>query len=44
MIDAKDLDLVQLIDEPASVVEAIFAFYEARDIVPTETEPHHSFL
>jgi hypothetical protein len=44
MIDAKDLDLVQLIDEPASVVEAIFAFYEVRDIVPTETEPHHSFL
>ncbi len=44
MIDAKDLDLVQLIDEPASVVEAIFAFYEARDIVPTETEPHHNFL
>jgi uncharacterized protein (TIGR00730 family) len=44
MIDAKDLDLVQLIDEPAQVVEAIFSFYEARDIVPTETEPHHSFL
>lgn len=44
MIDAKDLELAQLIDEPAQVVEAIFAFYEARDIVPTETEPHHSFL
>ncbi len=44
MIDASDLELVQLIDEPASVVEAIFAFYEARDIVPTETEPHHGFL
>ncbi len=29
MIDVKDLDLVQLIDEPANVVEAIFAFYEA---------------
>lgn len=30
MIDAKDLELVQLIDEPANVVDAIFAFYEAR--------------
>jgi hypothetical protein len=37
--------LLQLIDEPANVVEAIFAYYEARDIVPYETEmPHHSFL
>lgn len=44
MIDAKDLDLVQVIDEPAQVVAAIFAFYEARDIVPSETEPHHSLL
>lgn len=31
MIEAKDLELVQLIDEPANVVEAIFAFYEARE-------------
>jgi uncharacterized protein (TIGR00730 family) len=30
MIDAKDLELVQLIDEPANVVDAIFAFYEAK--------------
>jgi len=45
LIGAEDLDLVQLIDEPAHVVEAIFAFYEARDIVPTETErPQQSFL
>lgn len=29
MIDIKDLDLVQIIDEPANVVDAIFAFYEA---------------
>ena len=36
---------MQLIDEPAVVVDAIFAFYEERDIVPTETErPHKSFL
>ncbi len=44
MIDPNDLDLVQMIDEPAHVVEAIFAFYEARDIVPSETEPHSSLL
>jgi hypothetical protein len=30
MIDAKDLELLQVIDEPANVVDAIFAFYEAR--------------
>ena len=45
MVEAKDLELLQVIDEPANVVEAIFAYYEARDIVPYETEqPHHSFL
>jgi hypothetical protein len=38
MIDAKDLGLVQLIDEPANIVDAIFAFYEARDIEPSEDE------
>jgi hypothetical protein len=39
------MTLLQLIDEPADIVEAIFAFYEARDIVPEETEhPHRSFL
>lgn len=30
MIHAKDLELVQMIDEPANIVDAIFAFYEAR--------------
>lgn len=45
MISAADLDLVQLIDEPANVVDAIFAFYEERDIVPSETEHQpRSFL
>ncbi|HEY8608751.1 MAG TPA: TIGR00730 family Rossman fold protein [Noviherbaspirillum sp.] len=29
MIAPEDMDLVQLIDEPANVVDAIFAFYEA---------------
>ncbi len=45
MVDAQDLDLLQVIDEPAQIVDAIFAFYESRDIVPEETEaPHRSFL
>ncbi|MGZ5818764.1 MAG: LOG family protein [Burkholderiaceae bacterium] len=38
MIDEADLDLIQLIDEPANIVEAIFAFYEARDIELTDEE------
>ncbi len=38
MIDGADLNLVQLIDEPANIVDAIFAFYEARDIEPSEDE------
>jgi uncharacterized protein (TIGR00730 family) len=36
MINAADMDLVQLIDEPANVVDAIFAFYEARNELLTE--------
>lgn len=45
MVGLRDLDLVQLIDEPANIIDAIFAFYEERDIVPTETEsPPQSFL
>ena len=32
MIAEGDLNLVQLIDEPANIVDAIFAFYEAHDI------------
>lgn len=47
MVDAKDLELVQLIDEPANIVDAIFAFYEERDIVPSEAQANregNSFL
>jgi uncharacterized protein (TIGR00730 family) len=45
MIAAIDMNLVQVIDEPANVVDAIFAFYEAREIEPTETERQNgSFL
>ncbi|PXX42699.1 TIGR00730 family Rossman fold protein [Undibacterium pigrum] len=38
MINHDDLNLVQLIDEPANIVDAIFAFYEARDINLSEDE------
>ncbi|MFZ6771174.1 TIGR00730 family Rossman fold protein [Undibacterium sp. SXout7W] len=38
MIAESDLNLVQLIDEPANIVDAIFAFYEAREIEPSEEE------
>ena len=37
-INEKDLNLIQLIDEPANIVDAIFAYYEARDIEPSEDE------
>ncbi|HEX8956185.1 MAG TPA: TIGR00730 family Rossman fold protein [Burkholderiaceae bacterium] len=44
MINAADLDLIQLIDEPVNVVNAIFAFYDARDVELADTErpPTHS--
>lgn len=38
MIAQSDLNLVQLIDEPANIVEAIFAFYEAHEIEPSDEE------
>lgn len=45
MVEARDLELVQVIDDPKEIVEAIFHFYESRDIVLSETEhPHQSFL
>lgn len=37
MIDAADLDLVEVIDDPERVVEAIFCYYETRCFVPS---PH----
>ncbi len=40
MINESDLNLVQLIDEPINIVDAIFAFYEARDLEPTIEERH----
>ncbi|HJV79713.1 TIGR00730 family Rossman fold protein [Noviherbaspirillum sp.] len=45
MIDAKDLDLVQLIDEPANVVEAIFAFYEAsHELLTSDSKEAGAYL
>ncbi|MBL8428794.1 MAG: TIGR00730 family Rossman fold protein [Dechloromonas sp.] len=38
MVDAEDIDLIQLIDEPEKVVEAIFKHYEARPFGPLPNE------
>ena len=37
-IDAKDLELMQIIEEPEAIVEAIFSFYEGRGFQPTRAE------
>ena len=45
MIAAKDLDLIQVIDEPANVVEAIFAFYEAHhDLLSSDSKEAGAYL
>ena len=45
MVHESDIDIMQLIDEPANIVDAIFAFYEARDVALTEIErPSTTFL
>jgi uncharacterized protein (TIGR00730 family) len=38
MIDAEDVELVQVIDEPQKVVDAIFTFYEKRGFEPSPAE------
>ena len=38
MIGAQDMQLMQVIEEPEAVVEAIFRFYENRGFVPTREE------
>jgi len=38
MIEPGDLDLMQVIEEPEAIVEAIFAFYERRGLAPTRSE------
>jgi len=40
MIQAQDLELIQLIDEPVNIINAIFAFYEALDIEAATDELH----
>jgi uncharacterized protein (TIGR00730 family) len=37
-IGAEDMDLVQVIDEPEAIVEAIFRHYEHRSFTPSRTE------
>lgn len=38
MINAEDMDLVQVIDEPRQIVEAIFKYYESRGFEPSAQE------
>ena len=38
MIDDQDLGLMQIIEEPEAIVEAIFSFYEGRGFQPTRAE------
>ncbi|MBI3936266.1 MAG: LOG family protein [Betaproteobacteria bacterium] len=38
MIDPHDMNLVQVIDEPQAVVEAIFGYYEKRGFEPSAAE------
>ena len=38
MILAKDIDLIQVIDDPAAIVEAIFRHYETRGFQPSPAE------
>ena len=44
MIDPDDMNLIQVIDEPKAVVDAIFKFYETRgfELSPTEREMQFS--
>ena len=37
-IDADDMDLIQVIDEPKGVVDAIFKYYETRGFEPSAAE------
>ena len=38
VISASDLELMQVIDEPEAVVEAIFDYYETRGFQPSRAE------
>ena len=38
MIDAADVGLLQVVDEPQAVVDTIFAFYQQRGFEPSPEE------
>ncbi len=38
MVDASDMELMRVIDDPDAIVEAIFEFYEGRGFQPTRAE------
>ena len=38
MVNAADMKLMQVIEEPAAIVDAIFAFYDSKGFVPTREE------
>ena len=38
MISAQDMEMMQVIEEPEAIVEAIFKFYEGRGFAPTRVE------
>jgi predicted Rossmann-fold nucleotide-binding protein len=38
MISPEDMDLMQVIDDPKQVVEAIFKYYESRGFEPSPVE------
>ncbi len=43
MVSPLDMDLIQLIDEPAAIVEAIFKHYETRGFEPSPSERQVQF-
>ncbi|MDR3413450.1 MAG: TIGR00730 family Rossman fold protein [Formivibrio sp.] len=43
MISPEDMDLIRIIDEPKTVVETIFNFYEARGFEPSAAEHEMQF-
>lgn len=44
MIAVKDLDLIQVLDDPAEILAAVVEFYEAGETVMAESDSHASVL
>ncbi|SFA79146.1 hypothetical protein SAMN04515620_10320 [Collimonas sp. OK607] len=44
MIAAKDMDLIQVLDDPAEILAAVVEFYEAGETVMAESDRHASVL